>query len=93
MPQPDQQHPQETRDREIINKILQGEPTPENMAELARLRIRYYNFPGARSVQQDLNSVLQNWRMTEEELFAETRRLHATGQVYSRHGENKEDWS
>ena len=39
------------------------------MAEVARLRIRYRNFPGARDIQRDLDVILQQWDMTEDELF------------------------
>lgn len=89
----DQKHPQEARDRAIVNTLLNGQPTPENLAELARLRIRYHNFPGARSIQQDLNTVLHNWQLGEDELFAQTRQLHATKKVYTRADSNNEDWS
>ena len=77
MPQ-DQQHPQEKNDREIVNRLLRSEPNGYNLAELARLRIRYHNFPGARTLQRDLNLLLQQWQMTEDELFAKTRQLLQT---------------
>lgn len=89
----EQKHPQEARDRAIVNTLLSGQPTPENLAELARLRIRYHDFPGARSIQQDLNTVLQNWQLSEAELFAQTRQLHAAKKVYTRADSQTEDWS
>ncbi|ACK64760.1 conserved hypothetical protein [Rippkaea orientalis PCC 8801] len=93
MPQ-DQQHPQEKKDQEIVNTLLTSSPNPHNLAELARLRIRYRNFPGARQIQQDLDLVLQGWELTEEQLFDQTRQLHDTRQVYQRKIEEEaQDWS
>ncbi len=90
----DQKHPQEKKDREIVNRLLQGEPDAYHLAELARLRIRYQNFPGAREVQRDLDLILKQWQLTEAQLFEKTRQLHATGQVYQRRqGEQQQDWS
>ncbi len=91
----DQQHPQEKRDREIVEHLLQKEPTEHNQAELARLRIRYCGFPGARELQESLDAVLQRWQLTEEQLFQFTRQLHEAGQVYKRGGnsQGQDDWS
>ena len=91
----DQQHPQEGRDRAIVERLLQEEPNDYNQAELARLRIRYCGFPGARKIQQDLDAVLQQWQLTEEQLFEVTRQLHEVGQVYKRGGgsQGEDDWS
>ncbi|MEA5512001.1 DUF3288 family protein [Crocosphaera sp. UHCC 0190] len=93
MPQ-DQQHPQEKADREVINRLLTEEPNHHNLAELARLRIRYRNFPGARQIHRDLELILQQWQLTEEELFETTRQLHESGKVYRRQqGDDIQDWS
>ncbi|HEY9638702.1 MAG TPA: DUF3288 family protein [Coleofasciculaceae cyanobacterium] len=90
----DQQHPQEKRDRDIVERLLQEEPNNYNYAELARLRIRYCGFPGARELQQSLDKALQRWQLTEEQLFELTRHLHASGQVYRRGDANgQDDWS
>lgn len=90
----EQKHPQEKTDREIVNRLLKGEDTDENLIELARLRIRYYNFPGARDIQQDLDVLLKKWQLTEEELYTKTRQIYATSKTYQRHLDNqKEDWS
>ncbi len=51
----DQQHPLHNRDRPTIDILLAQEPTDYNLAELARLKIRYQGFPGARDIQQDLD--------------------------------------
>jgi hypothetical protein len=90
----DQKHPLEKQDREIVNRLLQENPEPYNLGELARLRIRYRNFPGARDIQRDLEIILRQWQLTEEELFEKTRQLHAKGQIYQRRqSEEQQDWS
>lgn len=90
----DQQHPQEGRDREIIDRLLREEPTDYNYAELARLRTRYRGFPGARVIQQNLDAILHRWQLTEEQLFERTRQLHAAGKVYKRgDSQGQDDWS
>jgi hypothetical protein len=89
----EQQHPQEKPDREVVNNLLGGEPSDLNLVECARLRVRYRGFPGAREIQRDLDTVLQNWGLTETELFERTRLLHGRGQVYRLYQEDQRDWS
>ncbi|MEG3439115.1 DUF3288 family protein [Pannus brasiliensis CCIBt3594] len=89
----EQQHPQQKPDREVVNSLLKGEPNDMNIAECARLRIRYQGFPGARDIQRDLELVLQNWQITEAELFEKTRLLHAKGHIYRVRQEDQQDWS
>ena len=91
----DQQHPQEKKDKEIVDRLLQEEPSDRNYAELARLRIRYSRFPGAREIQKNLDVLLQRWQMSEEQLFELTRQLHAQAQVYRRssNSQGQDDWS
>lgn len=90
----DQQHPQEGRDRLTLDQILKGEPTDLHFAELARLRIRYQGFPGARDIQRQLDEVLVRWQMSEAELFTKTREIHEKGQIYRRRGAgDQDDWS
>ncbi len=91
----DQIHPREKLDREIINNLLQGEPDDYQLAELARLRIRYRNFPGARDIQKDLELILQQWQLSEAELYAKTRQIHAVGTVYRDRVQSKDrqDWT
>jgi hypothetical protein len=90
----DQQHPQEGRDVEVIERLLREEPNNYNLGELARLRIRYLGFPGARMIQQNLDAILQRWQLTEEQLFEQTRQLHSEGLVYRRgESQGQEDWS
>jgi hypothetical protein len=91
--QKDQQHPLWSTDRQIVNTLLAEEATDYNLAELARLRIRYRGFPGARDIQSDLDKILQGWSLTESALFEQTRQIHTTTQVYKGKSSQREDWS
>jgi hypothetical protein len=87
-------HPQYKKDRDTLNSILAGTASSLNMAELARLRIRYDGFQGARDIQSDLDKALENWGLTEAELFAKTRELHQTETIFTPTWIKKgEDWS
>ncbi|MGL6284813.1 MAG: DUF3288 family protein, partial [Microcoleaceae cyanobacterium] len=69
----EQQHPQYFKDRRTVNDLAKAEPTNLNLCELARLKIRYQGFPGARDIQKDLEDVMQKWGFPEEEsLFTKT---------------------
>ena len=85
----DQQHPLYNRDRPFIDILLTQEATDYNLAELARLKIRYQGFPGARDIQQDLDKALQRWGLTESELFEKTQALHKVGGIYQSRGKKK----
>ncbi len=89
----DQYHPQQNRDRNTLNRLLREEATDLNLAELARLRIRYAGFPGSRDIQTDLEKLLERWQLTEEALFAKTRVLHASQKMYTVRTNKKEDWT
>lgn len=89
----DQQHPLWSRDRQVINTLLEAEATDYNLVELARLRVRYKGFPGARDIQADLDKALTQWQLSEAELFAQTRAIHAAAQVYKGRSSQRDDWS
>lgn len=90
----DQQHPLYNRDRPIVQGLLSAQMTNLNLAELARLRIRYTSFPGARDIQRDLDLIMQQWGLTEEELFEQTRKIHDVGGIYKSKGKKEEeDWN
>ncbi len=90
----DQQHPLYNRDRPLIDILLVQEATDYNLAELARLRMRYQGFPGARDIQKDLDKALQQWGLTEVELFEKTRQIHNLGGIYKSRGKKEEqDWN
>ncbi|HEY9888728.1 MAG TPA: DUF3288 family protein [Candidatus Obscuribacterales bacterium] len=89
----DQEHPQYRSDRTVVNQLLTGEASDYNLAELARLIIRYKGFVGARDIQRDLLKVLQRFALTEEALYEKTRALHEKGGLYHNLGRDREDWS
>ncbi|MGC1309079.1 MAG: DUF3288 family protein [Phormidesmis sp.] len=87
-------HPQYKKDRDVLDTILAGNADALNMAELARLRIRYDGFQGARDIQRDLDKALEKWGLSEAELFAKTRAIHQTETVFTPTWIKKgEDWS
>lgn len=92
----EQKHPQAKIDRLTVDTLLKvkSAPSDRELVELARLIIRYRNFPGAREIQRDLKIALDTWQLTEEELYAKTRAIHAIGKVYrlTETGE-KQDWT
>ena len=92
----DQKHPQGKKDRLTVDSLLkvQLEPSDRELVELARLIIRYRDFPGARDLQKDLQIVLNTWQLTEAELYAKTRVIHASGMVYRRTATGEQqDWT
>jgi len=90
----DQQHPQYKSDRTTADKLLNSQqPTERDLAELARLKIRYQGFPGARDIQRDLDRIMKQWNYTEETLFEKTREIHAQGLVYRGNQGDREDWA
>ena len=92
----DQKHPQSKTDRQIVNGLLQitTNPSDRNLVELARLIIRYRDFPGARDIQRDLQQILQTWQFTEEQLYQKTRAIHSTGSIYRRTATGEQqDWT
>jgi hypothetical protein len=89
----EQQHPQYFKDRRIVNELAKAEPTNLNLCELARLKMRYQGFPGARDIQKDMEDIMQKWGFPEEEsLFTKTRQIHADGLVYQRNSNDQDDW-
>lgn len=91
--QTEQTHPLWKSDRQIVDTLLNGEPTDLNLCELARLWIRYDGFPGARDIQGDLKKTMEQWGLTEDALFERTRQIHQQGQIYKSRDAQREDWS
>lgn len=87
----DQLHPLAAKDRAIVDSLLSGTSSDYNLAELARLLIRYRGFPGAKDIQADLEKLLKEWNLTEEQLFETTRKIHSSGHIYRTKSE-QEDW-
>lgn len=88
----EQQHPQYHKDKQIVDTLLKEKHTPYNLAELARLKIRYRYFSGAKDIQEGLEKILAKWELTEEKLYEKTREIHRKGQAYKKKNTDKEDW-
>ena len=75
-----QTHPLEAIDRDHIDRLLSREtPSDGDLADLARLLIRYDGFPGAESLQQDMERLLTLWNINREQLNAQVRQIWASG--------------
>lgn len=75
-----QKHPMYEQDRPIVDRLLAASsPTDADIADCARLLMRYLGFPGAKDIQQDLARSLSNWRMDADQLYARSRKLWASG--------------
>lgn len=87
-------HPQYRKDRDMLNTIMASNLDNTHLSELARLRIRYDGFQGARDIQADLDKMLTKLGMSEEELFAKTREIHKEEKIFTPTWTKKgEDWS
>lgn len=85
-------HPQEHKDFEILREQL-GKPMNDyGLCELARLIMRYRDFPGAQNVKDMIVRLMQAWQLDKETLFAKTRAIHAAGTIYRRKKEVIEHW-
>jgi hypothetical protein len=92
----EQRHPQYADDRALVNQLLAvQQPTDRNLADLARLYMRYQDFWGARDIQADLNQLCQKWGWTWDTLFDHTRKLHCQIKIYVTPTEqvSKDDWA
>jgi regulator of sirC expression with transglutaminase-like and TPR domain len=54
----------------------------QNLVELARLRIRYQWFSSATDIQYDLNNIMDQWQLSEDQIYAKTRLIHSKGKIY-----------
>jgi hypothetical protein len=86
-------HPQEHRDRQLVNQLLSSEPEDRNLVELARLTIRYQGFDGAEDIQSQLKDLMARWGYSEETLFAKTRHIHWETPVYRGDSSRQDDWA
>lgn len=91
----EQKHPQNKKDRLTVDQLLAtSAPGDRELVELARLIIRYRDFPGARDIQRDLKTTLDRWQLSEEQLYIKTRAIHAEGTVYRRNARGEQqDWT
>ena len=75
-----QSHPLEASDRDHLDRLLaRDSPQDGDLADLARLLIRYDGFPGADDLQRDMQRLLSIWKLSREELHTRGRGLWADG--------------
>ena len=70
----DQTHPLHVTDRSIIDSLITKEkPDDLDLINLARLINRYTNFPGEIEIKNDIEKILNFWKITKDELFSKTK--------------------
>ena len=75
-----QSHPLEASDRDHLDRMLAREsPQDGDLADLARLLIRYDGFPGAVDLQRDMQRLLSIWKLSRDELNQRVRGLWTAG--------------
>ena len=69
-----QTHPLHATDKDIIDSLITTEkPDDLDYINLARLINRYQNFPGEIEIKNDLEKILNFWKITKNELFSITK--------------------
>ena len=89
----EQRHPLAHIDRGIVKSFFVEGISDYNLTELARLRIRYQNFPGASDIKYDLDSIMNQWELTEDQLYQKTRLIYSEGKLNHSDSGQEEDWS
>jgi|ETNmetMinimDraft_21_1059911.scaffolds.fasta_scaffold00121_41 hypothetical protein len=75
-----QNHPLYYAERKIVDRLLTVEdPQKQDITECARLIIRYDKFPGAYDLQEDLETVMNNWNMDRDGLNKAARLIWTGG--------------
>jgi len=75
-----QTHPLEAIDRDVVDRLLAREqPLDQDLVDLARLFLRYEEFPGADALRHDLSRVMSLWGLDRDGLNARARQLWTSG--------------
>ena len=76
----DQNHPLYLTDRDHVNRLI-SKPQPSNsdLIDLARLLIRYEDFPGAQDIKLDLEKLMRLWKLNRKELNDKTLEIWKNG--------------
>tara|TARA_B100000700_G_C14780645_1_gene731164 strand:+ start:391 stop:687 length:297 start_codon:yes stop_codon:yes gene_type:complete len=75
-----QNHPLHQIDRDRLNHLLvQKKPEDADLIDLARLFIRYEDFPGENDLKSDLKKVLRLWGFSRESLNVRTKEIWNKG--------------
>ena len=72
----EQTHPLHATDKNIIDSLItKDKPEDLDLINLARLINRYNNFPGEIEIKNDIEKILNFWKITKNELFAKTKNI------------------
>ena len=75
-----QNHPLYQIDRDNLNRLLaKDKPLQEDLIDLARLFIRYQDFPGADDLKSDMSKTLRAWGLERDTLNAKTQKIWTDG--------------
>ena len=70
----EQTHPLHATDKNIIDSLITKEkPEDLDFINLAILINRYKNFPGEIDIKNDIEKILNFWKITKNELFSKTK--------------------
>ena len=76
----DQSHPLYSSDRDHVDRLLAQEiPKDSDLIDLARLSMRYEEFPGAQDLKDDIIKTRELWGLTAEALHEKTRKIWSNG--------------
>ena len=76
----EQTHPLHVTDKNIIDSLISKEkPEDLDLINLARLINRYNNFPGETEFKNDIEKILNFWKITKNELFLKTKAIWSNG--------------
>ena len=72
----EQTHPLHATDKNIIDSLItKKKPEDIDFINLARLINRYQNFPGEMEIKNDIEKILKFWKITQNELFSQTKKI------------------
>jgi len=72
----EQTHPLHGTDKNIIDSLITKEnPEDLDFINLARLINRYANFPGETEIKNDIERILNFWKLSKNELFFKTKEI------------------
>ena len=70
----EQTHPLHITDKKIIDSlIIKEKPEDLDFINLARLINRYSNFPGEIEIKNDIEKILNFWKINQNQLFSKTK--------------------
>ena len=72
----EQTHPLHSIDRNIIDSLITKEkPEDIDCINLARLINRYESFPGEAEIKNDIEKILNFWKISKNQLFIKTKNI------------------